>query len=63
VNDFFGKGTVGPDGLFRHDMYLARVKSPEASKKPWDYYEIVKTIPAAQAFPTVEQQACPLVKK
>ena len=63
VNDFFGKGTVGPDGLFRHDMYLARVKTPEASKKPWDYYEIVKTIPAAQAFPTVEQQACPLVKK
>jgi branched-chain amino acid transport system substrate-binding protein len=64
VNDFFAKGTrIGPDGLHRHDMYLVRVKSPEASKKPWDYYEIVKTIPAAQAFPTVEQQACPAVKK
>jgi branched-chain amino acid transport system substrate-binding protein len=57
VNDFFGKGKVGPDGLFRHDMYLARVKSPEQSKKPWDYYDIVKTIPAAEAFPTVEMQA------
>ena len=57
VSDFFGKGKVGPDGLFRHDMYLARVKPPEQSKKPWDYYEIVKTIPASQAFPTVEMQA------
>jgi branched-chain amino acid transport system substrate-binding protein len=64
VNDFFAKGgKVGPDGLHRHDMYLVRVKAPEQSKKPWDYYEIVKTIPAAEAFPTVEQQACPLVKK
>jgi branched-chain amino acid transport system substrate-binding protein len=57
VHDFFGSGQIGPDGLFRHEMYLARVKAPEQSKKPWDYYEIVQTIPAAQAFPTVEQQA------
>jgi branched-chain amino acid transport system substrate-binding protein len=57
VNDFFGKGKIGPDGLFRHDMYLVRVKSPAQSKKPWDYYDIVKTIPAAEAFPSVEMQA------
>jgi branched-chain amino acid transport system substrate-binding protein len=64
VKDFFAKnGRIGPDGLHRHDMYLVRVKAPGASKKPWDYYEIVKTIPAAEAFPTVEQQACPLAKK
>ena len=67
VNDFFAtNGKVGPDGLHRHDMYLVRVKSPEQSKKPWDYYEIVKTIPAAEAFPTVEQQAaagCALAAK
>jgi branched-chain amino acid transport system substrate-binding protein len=63
VDDFFGKGTIGPDGLFRHDMYLVQVKTPAESKGPWDYYKILKTIPAAQAFPTVEAQACPLVKK
>jgi branched-chain amino acid transport system substrate-binding protein len=64
VNDFFAKnGRIGPDGLHRHDMYLARVKAPKDSKAPWDYYEIVKTIPAAEAFPTVEAQACPLAKK
>jgi branched-chain amino acid transport system substrate-binding protein len=64
VNDSFAKnGRIGPDGLHRHDMYLVQVKSPEESKKPWDYYKVLKTIPAAEAFPTVEQQKCPLVKK
>jgi branched-chain amino acid transport system substrate-binding protein len=64
VKDFFAKdGRIGPDGLHRHEMYLARVKAPGQSKAPWDYYEIVKTIPAAEAFPSVEQQACPLAKK
>src|SRR5512138_171826 len=64
VNDFFAKdGHIGPDGLHRHTAYLVRVKAPNESKYPWDYYQIVKTIPADQAFPSVEQQACPLVKK
>jgi branched-chain amino acid transport system substrate-binding protein len=64
VKDFFAKdGRIGPDGLHRHEMYLVRVKAPGQSKAPWDYYEIVKTIPAAEAFPSVEQQACPLAKK
>ncbi|HET8734409.1 MAG TPA: ABC transporter substrate-binding protein [Anaeromyxobacteraceae bacterium] len=60
VNDFFAKnGRIGPDGLHRHDMYLVQVKTPAESKYPWDYYKIVKTIPADKAFPTVEQQKCP----
>ncbi len=64
VKDFFTKdGRIGPDGLHRHEMYLVRVKSPQESKYPWDYYQIVKTIPAGEAFPSVEAQACPLVKK
>jgi branched-chain amino acid transport system substrate-binding protein len=64
VNDFFAKnGVIGPDGLHRHDMFLARVKAPEESKYPWDYYAITKRIPAAEAFPTVEMQKCPLVQK
>lgn len=63
VKDFFANGVIGPDGLHRHDMYLFQVKSPEESKYPWDYYKVVKKIPAAEAFPTVEMQKCPLVKK
>jgi branched-chain amino acid transport system substrate-binding protein len=64
VKDFFTKdGRIGPDGLHRHEMYLVRVKQPQDSKYPWDYYQIVKEIPPAEAFPSVEAQACPLVKK
>ena len=63
VNDFFAKnGRIGADGLHRHDMYLAQVKSPEDSKYPWDYYRIVKTIPAAEAFEPPDP-SCPLVKR
>jgi len=63
VNDFFAKnGRIGADGLHRHDMYLVQVKSPEESKYPWDYYRIVKTIPAAEAFQPPDT-SCPLVKK
>ena len=63
VNDIFAKnGRIGPDGLHRHDMYLVQVKTPAESKYPWDYYKVLKTIPAAQAFPTIEQQKCPLAK-
>jgi branched-chain amino acid transport system substrate-binding protein len=62
VNDFFAKnGRIGADGLHRHDMYLAQVKSPAESKYPWDYYKIVKVIPAAQAFEPPDPK-CPLVK-
>ena len=60
VNDFFAKnGRIGPDGLHRHDMFLVQVKDPSESKGPWDYYKVLKTIPAEQAFPTVEMQKCP----
>ena len=60
VNDFFSKnGRIGPDGLHRHDMFLVQVKDPSESKQPWDYYKVLKTIPAAEAFPSVEQQKCP----
>ena len=35
VNDFFAKnGTIREDGRMVHDMYLARVKSPDESKRP-----------------------------
>jgi branched-chain amino acid transport system substrate-binding protein len=43
-------------------MYLVQVKSPEESKYPWDYYKIIRTIPAAEAFQPPDT-SCPLVKK
>jgi branched-chain amino acid transport system substrate-binding protein len=63
INDFFMKnGHIGVDGLNRHEMYLAQVKTPAESKYPWDYYKILKTIPAAEAFEPPDP-SCPQVKK
>ncbi len=58
----FGRVTVRPDGRAIHDMYEFRVKSPAESKARWDYYELVDTIPAGQAFRPMDQGGCPLVK-
>jgi branched-chain amino acid transport system substrate-binding protein len=64
IKDMFARnGKVREDGRLVHDMYLARVKTPAQSKKPWDYYEIVRTIPGDQAYLPLERSPCPLVKK
>jgi branched-chain amino acid transport system substrate-binding protein len=64
INDFFAKnGTIRADGRMVHDMYLAQVKKPEESKKPWDYYNIKAVIPAAEAFQPLSESRCPLIKK
>jgi len=58
----FGQGTIRQDGRKLHPMYLFRVKSPAESTGPWDYYELLQTIPADQAFRPIEQGNCELVR-
>ena len=58
----FGEGEVRADGRKIHPMYLFRVKAPDASTGPWDYYELVATIPADQAFRPLADGGCPLVE-
>jgi branched-chain amino acid transport system substrate-binding protein len=61
VDDFFARnGDLRVDGRLVHDMYLARVKKPDESKYPWDYFEIVATIPGDQAYKPLSKD-CPLV--
>ncbi|HBR43490.1 MAG TPA: ABC transporter permease [Afipia sp.] len=59
----FGKGVVRADGRKIHPAYLFEVKKPEESKGPWDYYKLVTTIPAEEAFRPLSESDCPLVKK
>ncbi|MFA6264124.1 MAG: ABC transporter substrate-binding protein [Pseudolabrys sp.] len=64
VNDFLAKnGKVRVDGRMVHDMYLVQVKKPSESKAPWDYYNVVATIPAEQTAIPLSESECPLVKK
>jgi branched-chain amino acid transport system substrate-binding protein len=64
VNDVFtSNGSIRPDGLLEHDMYIAQVKTPAESKGAWDYYKILKTMTGEEAFGKLADSTCPLVKK
>ena len=54
--------SIRPDGRVIHDMYLFQVKKPSESKGPWDYYNLVSTIPAQIAFKPLAESKCDLVK-
>ncbi len=64
INDVFAKnGRIREDGRMVHDMYLFEVKKPSESKGRWDDYKLLSTIPGNEAFQSLEQSRCPLVKK
>ena len=58
----FGKGSIRKDGRKLHPAYLFEVKKPSESKGPYDYYKLLATIPADQAFRPLNEGDCPLVK-
>ena len=59
-DDCFGAGSIRVDGRVIHPSYLCEVKSPSASKYPWDYYKILATTPADQAFRPLADGKCSL---
>jgi branched-chain amino acid transport system substrate-binding protein len=64
INDMFaGNGHIREDGRMVHDMYLFEVKTPQESKGRWDDYKLLATVPGNEAFQSLEQSRCPLVKK
>jgi branched-chain amino acid transport system substrate-binding protein len=61
-DDCFGPGMIRADGRKIHPSYLWKVKKPSESKGPWDYYTLLGTTPADQAFRPLTAGGCPLVK-
>ncbi len=57
----YGPGRVRADGKYIHPMYVCQVKAPAESKEPWDYFNVIRTIPAEDAFKPMDP-VCPLVK-
>lgn len=58
---FFGdNGRVRIDGRVMLDMGLYRVKAQEAVREPWDYYEPIRTISAADVFRPRAKGGCAL---
>ena len=63
IDDFYNKGQIRADGRMIHDMYLYQVKSAKESTTPWDYYKMIAKVPGEEAFTTVADSKCALLKK
>jgi branched-chain amino acid transport system substrate-binding protein len=62
VDDFYvHNGSVRKDGWLMHPFYVASIKKPADVKEPWDYYNLLQTIPAEEAAQPLSQSRCPLV--
>ena len=61
-DDLFGRTVIRPDGRRLLPSYLLAVKSPQESSGPWDYYKLVQTTPANEAFRPLAEGNCPLVR-
>jgi branched-chain amino acid transport system substrate-binding protein len=61
-DDAFGPGRIRADGRKIHPVYLFQVKAPEESRGPWDYYKLLQTTPAEQAFRPESEGGCPLTR-
>ena len=60
-DDCFGAGSIRVDGRVIHPSFLYEVKTPAESKYPWDYYKLLATTPADQAFRPLADGKCSLV--
>ena len=62
-NIFIRNASLRGDGRVVRGMYLARVKTPEQSKAPWDYLELVREVRAEDAVRPASESMCPLLRK
>ena len=59
-DDIYSGGKVLANGRMVHDLYLFEVKKPSESKKPFDYYKLISTVPGDKAYATLADSGCPL---
>ena len=61
VNDIYNTDIhIQPNGTVPHKMYLWEVKPTSHSKRKWDVYNLVSTIPSPDAYPPPALFGCPL---
>jgi branched-chain amino acid transport system substrate-binding protein len=61
-DDAHGPGSVRADGRKLHPTYLFQAKEPAESRGPWDYFKVLATTPAEQAFRPLAEGNCPFAK-
>ncbi len=60
-DDAFGTSTIRADGRQVSPAYLFQVKTPAQSHGPWDYYTLLGTTAAEQAYAPLAGEGCSLV--
>jgi branched-chain amino acid transport system substrate-binding protein len=62
IDDMYARHAfIRDDNLLIHDLYLFQVKSPADSKRDWDDYKFLATIPGKDAFRPLADSQCPMV--
>ena len=64
INDFqFDNVSIRADGQVMRPSLSVEVKSPEESKGPYDYYNVIATLDPEKVWRSPENSACPLLKQ
>jgi branched-chain amino acid transport system substrate-binding protein len=61
-DDAFGAGSIRPDGRKLCPSYLFEVKAPSESRGAYDYYKLLQTTPAEEAFRPMSEGNCPMIR-
>ncbi|MEI6158722.1 MAG: ABC transporter substrate-binding protein [Roseococcus sp.] len=61
-DDAMGQGMIRADGRRIQPSYLLEVKSPRESTGPWDYYKLLGTTPADEAFRPISEGGCAFLR-
>jgi branched-chain amino acid transport system substrate-binding protein len=61
-DDCFGQGSIRADGRKLHPAFLFEVKTPAESKGPWDYYKLLQTTSAEDAWRPLSEGGCSLIR-
>lgn len=63
VKDFMtDNAKLRGDGRLLRDMYVVEVKDPAEAKNPFDYFNLIDTIPGETAFRTPQESGCPIAQ-
>jgi branched-chain amino acid transport system substrate-binding protein len=61
-DDAFGPGIIRADGRKLCPSYLFEVKAPSESRGRWDYYKLIGTTPAEEAFRPIADGNCAFLR-
>jgi branched-chain amino acid transport system substrate-binding protein len=61
-DDAFGAGSIRADGRKLHPAYLYEVKTPAESRYQHDYYKLLQTSTAEEAWRPLAEGGCPLIR-